>query len=529
MSNRHDKNECDILLIGSEDEEENEHLGLRYISSFLIKHQVRVQIGSSSFSEKEKILTKIRKINPRIVGFSLRFQRLLFELADLLAYLRQNGIKAHFTVGGHFPTIEFEGTLATIPELDSIIRCEGEITLLELFHNLDQPDLWGQVKGLVYRSNNHIIVTPSRPLIEDLDCLPFPVRLKVASSKRGLGICSIVASRGCLYNCSYCSITQFYSGCKGSKRRSRSPSNVVKEMVELFYEKGVRVFIFLDDDFAMKGHLQREWVEEFIKELKKSNIADHIIWVVQCRIDEVYTDLVKKMMEVGLKCICMGIETSTALGLKTFNKGYVAETIHEKLVLFQDLDLSFEFGFMILNPDSTISSVREDVEFLREISMNSDAVIVFSKMIPYAGTSIAYRLEKKGILGGTIDSPNYRYKDFKLELLEAFLAQAFYFRNYNKHGLVVRLRNAKLDAWILEKYYSIEYDTRAYNRVVQDLVHKCNAVCIENFSLALNFIEQMSEEDIINNWNFLDHLARKEKNVESSIELYLDFLTEYNA
>ena len=86
-----------------------------------------------------------------------------------------------------------------------------------------------------------------------------------------------------------------------------------------------------------------------------------------------------------------------------------------------------------------------------------DAVIVFSKMIPYAGTPIAYRLENKGILGGTIASPDYGYKDCKLKLLEAFLAHTFYFRNYNKHGLVRRLRDAKLDAWILEKYYSSEF------------------------------------------------------------------------
>lgn len=530
MPDNHDQNECDVLLIGSEeDEEDTEHLGLRYITSFLTRHQVKVQIASSRFSEKEKILARIRKVKPRIVGFSLRFQRMLVGLADLLAYLRQNSIRAHFTAGGHFPSIEFRGTFESIPELDSIIRCEGEITLLELFRHIDKPDSWGQVKGLVYRANGHIFVTPPRPLIEDLDSLPFPVRREVAFSKRGIGICSIVASRGCLYNCSFCTIRQFYRASPGPHRRTRSPDNVVREMLELFHEKGVRVFIFLDDDFAMKGRLQREWAEMFIRELKKARIADQIIWIIQCRIDEVDADLVKKMTAVGLKCICMGVETSTASGLKTFNKGYVADTIHKKLKLFEDLNLSFELGFMLLNPESTMASVREDVDFLKEISRNSDAVIVFSKMIPYAGTPIAYQLEKLGRLKGTLASPDYRYMDFKLELLQKYLTQSFYYRNFNKHGLVVRLRNAKLDAWIVEKFYANECNALSYKRIVRDLIHQCNAECIENLSLGLNLIDQMSEEDIINNWHYLDHLAQKERNVDLGIESYLNFVSGYNA
>lgn len=527
MINRHNKNKCDILLIGPEEDDEN--LGLRYLNSFLKKNQVRVQIESSKFTLKEKILIKVNTVNPKLIGFSLRFQSILFELADLVAYLRQNGVTSHFTVGGHFPSLEYNGTLAIIPELDSIIRCEGERTLLDLLHNLDKPNLWGEIKGLVYRKNDKIIVTPARPLIEDLDSLPFPVRQKEGASKREIGICSIVASRGCVYNCSFCSIKQFYSESKGVKRRSRSPGNVVKEMIHLFNKRGVRIFIFVDDDFTMRGIHQRAWIKELIKELKKNNLANHIIWVVQCRIDELEADLIKKMMEVGLKCICMGIETSTALGLETFNKGYAADKIHEQLNLLHDLELSFEFGFLILNPNSTISSVKEDVLFLKNVSSNSDAVIAFSKMIPYAGTPIASSLKKKDLLSGTIASPDYRYRDSKLELLESFLAQVFHFRNYNKQGLVVRLRNAKMDAWIIEKFYSKEYDTKAYAKSLRDLIHMCNSTCIETLSLAVNFIEQMSVEDIINNWYYLDDLAQKEKNSELEIESYLDFLTEYNA
>ncbi|MCK4816764.1 cobalamin-dependent protein, partial [bacterium] len=213
----------DILLIGYE---EWENIGLRSIAAFLNEHSVKVEILPCDKIPKENILSIIQREKPKIVGFSLIFQRMLYEFADLIDYLRQNGVTTHFTIGGHFPSIEFKNTLKSIQGLNSVIRGEGEETLLELFHHLDKPDSWKQIKGFSYLSDEEIMVTPPRPLIQNLNNLPHPVRIDQVVTQRGLGLCSILASRGCYYNCSFCSIHQFYSGSPGPKRRSRSPTNV---------------------------------------------------------------------------------------------------------------------------------------------------------------------------------------------------------------------------------------------------------------------------------------------------------------
>lgn len=516
--------DCDVLLIGFE---EWENLGLRSIVAFLTKNGIKAKIEPYVPSSKENILKCIRKEKPKIVGFSLIFQRMLFEFADLIAYLRQNKVSCHFTMGGHFPSIESKGVMETIPGLDSIVRVEGEHTLLELFKNIDQPDLWSQIKGLAYRKNGEVILTLPRPLINNIDSLPFPVRSNQVMTHRGIGICTILGSRGCYYNCSFCSIRRFYSESPGPKRRSRSPYNIVQEMKQLFHEKNIRIFIFEDDDFAIKGLKQKKFIKDFVQELKKTELADQIIFRISCRIDDIYKEIIRKMMEVGLISVYTGIESGNNQGLKTYNKHYTVEDIYKKISILQDLKMPFEFGFMILNPDSTFATVKEDIAFLKEIGISGEAIVHFTKMVPYAGTPIASRLKNEGRLVGTLASPDYGYIDSRLELLQLFLTQTFNYRNFDNNGLVERLRHAKFDAIVLNKFLSNKYDTQTYIQTIKDLIRQSNASCLENMSIAVNFMDKQSEEETINNWRFLQHLTQKEKEIESYITSYLDWLMAY--
>lgn len=512
---------CDVMLIGCE---EGENLGIRYIASFLDSYGIKVKIEPYGLSLKENILASILSEKPKIVGFSMIFQRMLFEFAEVMTYLRRNGVIAHFNMGGHFSSIEFRETLESIPELDSIVRGEGEQTLLELFQNIDKPDLWANIEGLAFRRNGEIIVAPPRPLIRDLDSLPYPVRIRQVATHRGLGICSILGSRGCYYNCSFCSIQQFYKESPGQQRRSRSPSNVVSEMEMLFHDHGIRIFIFEDDDLFMKGNQQRKWVEDFISELKRKKIAEEIIWRVSCRIDDIDSDMISKMMDVGLMSVYLGIESGNNQGLVTYNKHYTVDDIYRSVGILQDLKMPFEFGFMILNPESTFATVKEDIAFLKEIGKNGQSVINFTKMVPYAGTPVARKLKKDGRLKGTIDSPDYNYRDPRLELLQMFFTQAFHFRNFANDGLVERLRHAKFDAIVLNKFFSDKYNSDSYARAIRDLIQRSNDIALEKMSLSANFMAKRNEEEILYNWQFLQSLAEEVKYTESQISSYLDWL-----
>ena len=511
---------CDILLVGYEDDE---NLGLRYISAFLRDHGVKVEIEPYQKSAKDAILERIRKEKPKIVGFSLIFQRMLSDFKELIEYLRESGVAAHFTMGGHFPTIEFQKVLEMIPGLDTVVLHEGEETMLELYRNLNSPDLWPKIRGIAYREGMSIRVTLPRQLIRDLDSLPFPVRHDELRTHMGLGMVSVLASRGCYYNCSFCSIREFYKDAPGPRRRSRSPRNVVKELEQLF-EKGARIFNFRDDDFSLKKGSQQEWIEELAEELRKTGLADQILWRVSCRVDEVDEDIVKMLKEVGLEFLYLGIESGSDQGLKTFNKHYDVNETYLTLDVLEKTKMNFEYGFMLLDPDTDFNSIRDNIHFLKELGKNGRVVVHFTKMLPYAGTPIAGRLKQEGRLKGTIDSPEYSYHDSRIDLMEIFLTQSFNHMLFDFGGLVNRLQSAQFSAVVLDKFYHYLFDTKAYTESVRNLIIKCNERTLETMTLAEKFIENKSHEEILQNWNELEMLSEKALNTQSRIKAELDDL-----
>lgn len=512
---------CDVMLIGYENQE---NIGLRSIAAFLNQNGVNVTIQPCHDATKEDILSRIQKEHPRAIGFSLIFQRMLCDFADLISYLRQKGVTAHITIGGHYPTFEYKRLLETIPGLDSVVRHEGEHTLLELFNNLDNPDSWALIRGIAYRQDGEIEVTPARPLIRNLDALPFPVRNRHVGTHRGLGIRSIAGSRGCYYDCSFCSIQGFYREPPGPKRRARSPANVAREMDQLYHQFDTRIFVLQDDDVFMRGQRHRQWVEEFIKELERRKIADKILWRISCRIDDLDAGLLLKMKAAGLTSVYLGIESGNEQGLKTFNKHYRVKDIYQALDMLIAIDVPFEYGFMMLDPESTLPSVRENIGFLKRIGQDGGSLVSFCKMAPYAGTPIARRLGSEGRLEGALASPDYRFLDRRLNLLQLFLSQTFNFRNFGDHGLVERLRFAKFDCFVLGKFFSGKYDVESYFDAVRDLIRWCNESALETLSLATRFVENSSEEEIIDGWPLLQHWAQQEKATELRIELALDQL-----
>lgn len=504
---------CEVLLVGYEDEE---NLGLRSIAAFLNENGVRSEVESYNPSLKEDVLKRILIERPKIVGFSLIFQRMLFDFADLISYLRDKGVKAHFTIGGHFPTFEFKNALKLIPGLDTVVRHEGEHTLLELYQHLDSPDRWHQIKGLAFRLNGKIGVCPPRPLIADLDSLPFPMRSTVFRFHRGLGFCSILTSRGCLYNCSFCSIQKFYAGAPGHKRRSRSPSNVAEEM-ELLFRDGVRVFRFIDDDFGMKGPSRQKWIADFVDELKRRKLSDRLLWRISCRVDELDAGQILELKKVGLEFLYLGIESGCNQGLETCNKHYQMDITLHALDIIKETKINFEYGFMLFDPYSTFGSIKENVGFLEELGRDGQVAIHFSKMFPYVGTSIAQRLKDEGRLVGTLDSPNYAYNDSRINLLEAFVSKTFHDMLFNPLGLVNRLQFAKLDCVLLDRFFPDKYDTKAYAESIRKLTLRCNESAIETLNMAIRFMENRSREEILSYWDMMDLLGRQELGVQLRI------------
>ena len=298
--------------------------------------------------DPSRVLQAVQATKPVLVGLSVIFQYTIDGLAELAGALREAGCPSHITVGGHFPSMRPREVLEHIPAIDSVVCFEGELTALELLRNIDRPEAWGRIKGLAYRRKGEIWLTPPRPLVADLDDLPWPVRGQPRRLSRGVKAASIAASRGCWYDCSFCSVRQFYGSAPGSLRRSRSPTAVVDEMSKLHQRDGVGYFVFQDDDFAAKTPNQQAWVNGSLDEMATQSLVGKVAWRMACRADEIVEPILRRCQEHGLVLVYVGFDAGSEVGAQRINKRATLVQSLAAVEALKRLGLAFEMGFMQL-------------------------------------------------------------------------------------------------------------------------------------------------------------------------------------
>ena len=127
-------------------------------------------------NDPEPLLHIIQSERPDVVGFSLIFQYMVPQFATIIRGLRMAGVQAHITIGGHYASFEPAELLRYIPELDSVVRFEGEDTLLEIVEHLDHPSLWRQVPGIALLDQGKPVLNPPRQGRTHIDDFPEPDR-----------------------------------------------------------------------------------------------------------------------------------------------------------------------------------------------------------------------------------------------------------------------------------------------------------------------------------------------------------------
>ena len=295
----------DALLVGAE---ELENLGTRYLAAVLRQNGFAVELAAfSTPDEMAAVVEQAVRAQPRLIGLSIIFQYRAPEFLELAGELRRELPGCHITAGGHFPSFAAGELLRDAPQLDSIVRGEGELTLLELMRALDAPGAWPHILGLSYRHAGAVGNNPPRPLIADLDSLPFPARDVPPQSYLGLGFSPVVGSRGCYRDCAFCSIRAFYGAGRGNPQRFRSVPNLVAEMQQLYDRFGVRFFVFNDDEWFPPGAARLARVAALARELRRRRLD--VIMSIKCRADDVEEDLFRRLLDMGVVRAYVGVES----------------------------------------------------------------------------------------------------------------------------------------------------------------------------------------------------------------------------
>jgi anaerobic magnesium-protoporphyrin IX monomethyl ester cyclase len=274
----------------------------------------------------------------------------------------------------------------------------------------------------------------------------------------------------------------------------------------------------------MTDKQQRSWIKDFTFELKKRRLSDQIIWRVSCRVDEVDGDIISLLQEVGLSFLYLGIESGSPDGLRTFNKHYDVDQIYTTLNLLEKTGMSYDYGFMLLEPYATFKTIKEDLIFLDNLCKNGRTVLHFTKLLPYAGTPIADRLRTEKRLKGDIATPDYDYLDSRINLFEYFLTKGFFDMFFSTSGLTNRLQLAKFDAIVIKKFLSDNYDVRKYICDIDNLTNICNRSALDTMNLVADFMNESSYDDIRRHRNTLDMQALQQANLQKDILRELDRL-----
>jgi radical SAM superfamily enzyme YgiQ (UPF0313 family) len=474
-----------IMLVGFQ---ELENLGIGYLAATLRSQGYRVDVFDFE-RDPQQILEAAQKGQPLLIGFSLIFQFYVHRFAALIRTLRSHGVTCHFTIGGHFPSLSFQHTLQLLPGLDSVVRFEGELTLLELADCLSTGREWRNVDGIAYTHDNKVVTTPLRRLIEDLDQLPYPERdFKDHTAFLGRRSTLILASRGCIRTCSFCSIHMFYRSAPGRVVRTRKPAKVVAEMRHLYEKHGISIFMFQDDDFPVYGPAWRRWALEFVDELHRNRLPGHVLWKINCRADAVERELFAAMRDAGLYLVYMGLESGNEEGMKSLHKQITVEENLLAVKVLKELKLRFEFGFMLFEPSTTFESVRQDLQFLRNVVGDGATAASFCRMVPYDGTPIKEELLKSGRLRGDVTNPDYEFLDARVGEFCNALGQLLQLTGW-VHGLDAvspQLNFALSELAVIERLFPSLNDLPSYKEELRKLTRASN-------ELLFGIVESMAD------------------------------------
>lgn len=364
-------------------------LGICSIAAVLMENNISVEIYDlwcKQINEKyfEDLLLKKQ---PQIVGFSAMTDNYLnsIRLAKVCKSVDKN-IK--IIIGGPHPSFTDEQTLQDSSDIDIVARGEGEITMLELCRTILQKEhtSFSNIRGITYRDeNNKIVKNPGRPLIEDLDTLPYPARELLGPIQKNVGI---QTGRGCPGGCKFC----VASAMSGGRVRTRSVENVVDEIIELKV-KGAERFNFLDDTFTC--NLDR--LKKIMEQLKEKGHS--IRWSAESRVDIVDKDeaIFKYMASMGCEGVQFGVESGSQEILNSINKKTNLSQIERSIKLARDAGLQVFCSMMVGLPEDTEETIDKTIDFGEYLCSKYGTVTVFSITTPYPGTYIWKKAKEIGL------------------------------------------------------------------------------------------------------------------------------------
>ena len=365
--------------------------GLLSIAAYLLEqgHDVFVYdcLGPDAPFDLQKQAQAVLAYQPQIVGFSTTTSS-FSDAADLARKIKEQSPDIITVCGGvHVSALEGR-LLQDYPAFDFLAAGEGELTMAELAAG-GEP---AAIKGLIWRKGKEVVANEPRPKIPDLDSLPFPayVKLKGFPGDYHLPLFSyintpgatMITSRGCMYQCSYCDRSVFKKGF-----RYNSALYIYEHMKYLREKFGVRHINIYDDLFTAN----RQRIVELCEKLSSYPLGINF----NCAVRVGYTDddLLKMLKDAGCLMVSLGIESADPQMLARHKAGVSLDEVRDTIRRIQAQGLRAKGLFMMGLPGETEESIHQTSDFI--ISLGLDDMNM-AKFTPFPGAPLWTTIREEG-------------------------------------------------------------------------------------------------------------------------------------
>ena len=376
-------------------------LGILSIAAVLEKEGIEVDVVPADVLGLggPDIEREIKRAEADIIGVTCSTEN-RFQSFELIRRARRVRPQALTVLGGPHASLAAEDSLAHIPELDVVVRGEGELTTVDLCRSLTagrDKAAWTGIPGLSFRNDGRITTNPPRPLIQDLDSLPFPAFHRVPFERynftidvpgRGpLPAINIMTSRGCPFACNFCATPVNW----GRRVRLRSPKNVCDEIEGHIARYGSRVIFFYDDTFNVSSRR----VEDMCAEILRRKLD--VFWRAEVRLDLMTKPLLARMKEAGLFHLSFGIEAgSERVRNEIINKKIDIRDFHNLVRWCRELEVVPAVFFIFSHPTETWAEARETIDLIERYRGEIEGTV--SILHIYPGTPLERTAKETGRL-----------------------------------------------------------------------------------------------------------------------------------
>ncbi len=376
-------------------------LGLLHIAAVLEKEGIQVEVWPADVLKLGwwEIEQEIRRFEPDLIGVTSTTEN-RFQSFRLIKSAKKVYPQALTILGGPHASMAAEDALSHIPELDLVVKGEGEMTMVELCQALEKKkDLssLADIKGISFQQNGKIVSNPARPAIQDLDSLPFPAFHLVPFEKYNfrfevpgqgmLPAINTITSRGCPFNCNFCATPINW----GRRVRMRSAQNVIKEIETLIEKYKAQVIFFFDDTF----NANPKRVEEICDLIMERKLK--IFWKCDVRLDLIDKPLLEKMKKAGLFHLSFGLEAgSERVRNKIVNKKVNIRDFHNLVRWCRELEIIPNAFFIFSHPTETWEEAQETIKIIEQYKDKIEGSIAILHIYP--GTPLEKTAREIGVL-----------------------------------------------------------------------------------------------------------------------------------